>query len=73
VGHTYGPYTPEDDAAIAHVDGAVGDILAALPPDTLVLVFADHGMHAVHEEGRLGNHGNLIARDMLVPVWVIVK
>jgi hypothetical protein len=73
VGHTYGPDTPEDDAAIAYVDGAVGDILAALPPDTLVLVFADHGMHAVHEEGRLGNHGNLIARDMLVPVWVIVK
>ena len=73
VGHTYGPNTPEDDAAIAYVDAAVGDILAALPPDTLALIFADHGMHAVQEEGRLGNHGNLIARDMLVPVWVVVK
>jgi hypothetical protein len=73
VGHTYGPNTPEEDAAIAYVDGAVGDILAALPSDTLALIFADHGMHAVQEEGRLGNHGNLIARDMLVPVWVVVK
>ena len=73
VGHTYGPNTPEDDAAIAYVDSAVGDILAALPPDTLALIFADHGMHAVQEEGRLGNHGNLIARDMLVPVWVVVR
>lgn len=73
VGHTYGPNTPEDSAAIAGVDTAVGDILAALPPDTLALIFADHGMHLVQEEGRLGNHGNLIARDMLVPVWVVVK
>jgi len=73
VGHTYGPNTPEDDAAIAYVDSAVGDILAALPPDTLALIFADHGMHLVQEEGRLGNHSNLIARDMLVPVWVVVK
>ena len=73
VGHTYGPNTPEEDAAITYIDSAVGDILTALPPDTLVLIFADHGMHAVQEEGRLGNHGNLIARDMLVPVWVMVK
>lgn len=71
VGHTYGPNTPEDNAAIAGVDTAVGDILAALPPDTLALIFADHGMHLVQEEGRLGNHGNLTARDMLVPVWIV--
>ncbi len=70
-GHTYGPHAPEVDAAIAGVDAAVGDILAALPPDTLALIFADHGMHSVQEEGRLGNHGNLTARDMLVPVWVV--
>ncbi len=70
-GHTYGPNTPEDSAAIAGVDAAVGEILAALPPNTLALIFADHGMHAVQEEGRLGNHGNLTARDMLIPVWVV--
>jgi len=71
VGHTYGPNTPGEDAAISYVDTAVGEILAALPPDTLTLIFADHGMHLVQEEGRLGNHSNLTARDMLVPVWIV--
>lgn len=73
VGHTYGPDTPEDAAAIAGVDAAVGELLAALPSETLVIIFADHGMHAVQEEGRQGNHGHLIARDMLVPVWVVQR
>ena len=72
-GHTYGPNTPEEKAIIAYVDAAVGEILTALPPDTLVLIVADHGMHTVQEAGRLGNHSALIARDMLVPVWVVVK
>jgi len=72
-GHTYGPNTPEDSAALAGVDAAASEILASVPPDTLVLIFADHGMHLVQEESRLGNHGNLIARDMLVPVWIVVK
>lgn len=69
-GHTYGPGTPEERAAIRLVDAAVGDILAATPPGTLVLIFADHGMHPVAEDGRLGNHGHLIPRDMLIPVFV---
>ncbi len=71
-GHTYGPGAPEEEAAIREVDEAVGEILAALPKDTLVLIFADHGMHAVDEDGRLGNHGNLIARDMVIPIWTLV-
>ncbi len=70
-GHTYGPNTPEEEAVITYVDTAVGQILTALPPDTLALIFADHGMHTVQEEGRLGNHGNLTARDMLIPVWIV--
>ena len=69
-GHTYGPGAPEEVAAIRGVDVAVGQILDALPDDTLVLIVADHGMHVVDEEGRLGNHGHLIARDMLIPVFV---
>ncbi len=48
-------------------------MLAALPADTLVIIFADHGMHQVEEEGRLGNHGNLIERDMLIPIWTVNK
>ena len=53
-GHTYGPGTPEEEATIREVDAAVGQLLAALPADTLVIIFADHGMHQVEEEGRSG-------------------
>lgn len=69
-GHTYGPGAPEEQARIAAVDEAVGQLLAALPPGTVVIVFADHGMHDVEEEGRLGNHGHLIERDVFIPIWV---
>jgi hypothetical protein len=72
-GHTYGPGAPEESATIRTVDAAVGQILDAVPAGTLVLIFADHGMHQVPEEGRLGNHGQLIARDMFIPVFVIEK
>jgi len=72
-GHTYGPGTPEERAAVREVDAAVGRIFAALPEGTLVLVFADHGMHPVQEGGRLGNHGHLIAEDMLIPIFVWFK
>jgi len=70
-GHTYGPNTAEENARVAAVDAAVGEILATLPPDTVVLILADHGMHTVQEAGRLGNHGHLIARDMFIPVWIV--
>jgi hypothetical protein len=72
-GHSYGPGAPEEEAVIRQVDAAVGQLLAALPGDTLVVIFADHGMHHVEEEGKLGNHGNLIERDMFVPIWVVGK
>jgi hypothetical protein len=67
-GHTYGPGTPEEEAVLPEVDAAVGRLLEALPTSTLVIIFADHGMHQVEEEGRLGNHGNLIERDMFIPI-----
>lgn len=72
-GHTYGPGTPEEEAKIREVDTAVGQLFEALPAGTLIVVFADHGMHHVEEEGRLGNHGNLIARDMFIPIFVTKK
>jgi hypothetical protein len=72
-GHTYGPNVPEEEAVIRQVDSAVGKLLAALPGDTLIVIFADHGMHRVEEEGRLGNHGNLIERDMFIPIFVAAK
>ncbi len=69
-GHTYGPGAPEEEATIQYVDGAVGQLLEALPAETLVLIFADHGMHLVQGQERVGNHGHLIERDMLIPIWI---
>ncbi len=69
-GHTYGPGAPEEESTIQYVDGAVGQLLEALPAETLVLVFADHGMHLVQGQERVGNHGHLIERDMLIPIWI---
>lgn len=72
-GHTHGPGAPEECAVITEEDAAVGRIMRLLPPDTLVVVFADHGMHAVEEVGRLGNHGHLLERDMLIPIFIAAK
>ena len=72
-GHTYGPGTPEEESVIREVDAAVGQLLNSLPTDTLVIIFADHGMHQVEGEARLGNHGNLIERDMFIPIFVMTK
>ncbi len=69
-GHGYGVGSQEEVAAIHGVDAAVGELLAALPPGTMAVIFADHGMHDVDEEGRLGNHGSLIERDMFIPILI---
>jgi hypothetical protein len=70
-GHEVGPGGLAEKDKIREVDAAVGQVLDQLPVGTLVIIFADHGMHLVDEEGRIGNHGNLIERDMLIPVWII--
>jgi hypothetical protein len=72
-GHEYGPGAPQERSKIREVDAAVEQLVEAVPSDTLIIIFADHGMHAVDELGRLGNHGHLIERDMFVPVFVVVK
>jgi hypothetical protein len=72
-GHEHGPGAPEEAAVISDEDRAVGQIVEALPDGTLVIIFADHGMHDVDEEGRLGNHASLIERDMLIPIFVVQK
>lgn len=71
VGHTYGPQSDEEVAKVAEVDGYLAELVAALPADCLLLISADHGMHAVDEDERLGNHGSLMPQDMLVPLWVV--
>jgi predicted AlkP superfamily pyrophosphatase or phosphodiesterase len=74
-GHSYGPNAPEERSTIQKVDAAVGQLLEALPVDTLVIVFADHGMHREEDGmGRAqGNHGHLIEQDMFIPIWVTRK
>ncbi len=72
-GHEVGPGAEPEEDKIREVDAAVGQILEALPAGTLVVIFADHGMHQVEEEGRRGNHGHLIPQDMLIPIWVFRK
>jgi hypothetical protein len=72
-GHTYGPDDPILDEKIIEINGYLKQIYAALPEDTLIIYFADHGMHTVYEEGRLGNHGHLINEDMLIPVIIKTK
>jgi hypothetical protein len=78
-GHSYGPGAPEEETAIRGVDAAVGRIIEEVPYGTLIIIFADHGMHAVEEEGQgrpRGSHGNheyLIERDIFIPIWVVGK
>jgi len=52
-----------DGKPLTPSDAAVGRILAALPPDTLVILTADHGGH-----GRV--HGARIPVDMTIS-WII--
>ena len=72
-GHSHGPGSPEESAAVEEVDAAVGRIVEMLPEGTLIVVFADHGMHKIEEEGRLGNHGHLLERDTFIPILLVVK
>jgi hypothetical protein len=72
-GHEYGPDAPEEQAKIGEVDAAVEQIIAAVPSGTLVIIFADHGMHHVDEQERQGNHGHLVERDMFIPIFVMPK
>lgn len=72
-GHSYGPGSIEESQAIQHIDGAVQQLISELPPGTLVIVFADHGMHAEPGGERAGNHGHLIPEDMLIPILIYKK
>lgn len=72
-GHTYGPNAPIVDKKISEINDYLAQIYSALPKDTLIIYFADHGMHSVDEEGRMGNHGHLIYEDMVMPIIIQSK
>ncbi len=70
MGHSYGPESKEYQEAAVRVDEYLSRIYEALPSGTLLIIFADHGMHA-EENG--GNHGNLIASDLIIPIILLKK
>lgn len=69
-GHNFGPESAEYEKALVRVDGYLSKIYAKLPCETLIVIFADHGMH-VTEGG--GNHGTLTAEDLMIPILFIEK
>ena len=44
-----------------------------LPENSMVITFADHGMHSIRNSDDKGNHGNLIAEDMVVFIHILIK
>jgi predicted AlkP superfamily pyrophosphatase or phosphodiesterase len=62
-GHAEGWMSAGYLGALARLDEAVGRLLAALPPETTVILTADHG-------GRDHGHGRDIAEDTTVP-WIV--
>jgi arylsulfatase A-like enzyme len=62
-GHAGGWMSPTYFEAIARLDEALGRVLAALPPETTVILTADHG-------GKDHTHGRDIAEDTTVP-WIV--
>jgi len=72
-GHTFGPWSPEYIQRVQAIDGYVKRLLDASPSNTLFLITADHGMHSGSEGQRTGEHGNLIAEDMLIPLFIYLK
>ena len=65
--HSYGPYSSEGIASVKRTDALIGRVLQALDKGTLVIVWADHGCHAVPGGG---NHGTLAPEDMYVPIII---
>lgn len=70
MGHAFGENSFEYENALIRVDNYIEQIYKALPAHTLVIIFADHGMHTTLDGG---NHGNLIAHDLIIPIILITK
>ena len=70
LGHSFGPNSPEYAEAIIRVNRYLAEIFETLPSNTLIAIFADHGMHTTNEGG---NHGTLTAKDLIIPILFITK
>jgi arylsulfatase A-like enzyme len=63
VGHAKRWMSPEYLTAVRRADAAVGRIVASLPPDTTIILTADHG-------GRPEGHGSDSPEDTTIP-WIV--
>lgn len=63
IGHVFGWMSDEYLQAIANADRAIGDVLAALSAETVVLVTSDHGGHGK-------THGTDMPEDMTIPLII---
>jgi predicted AlkP superfamily pyrophosphatase or phosphodiesterase len=70
MGHSYGPESKEYQDALVRVDTYISEIYKALPDYTFIVIFADHGMHTTPEGG---NHGTLVASDLIIPILFLEK
>lgn len=72
-GHTYGPDSQKVVEKIIEINGYLEQIIERLPENTMVVTFSDHGMHSIDGKQDKGNHGNLIAQDMVVFIHILIK
>jgi len=70
MGHSFGPESDEYESAIIRVDQYLHEIINVLPENTMIVIFADHGMHATPYGG---NHGTLTANDLIIPIIFLEK
>ncbi|MBI1880428.1 MAG: alkaline phosphatase family protein [Chloroflexi bacterium] len=63
MGHRHGWMSAEYLAQLGRVDQALGTLLAALPPDSAILLQSDHGGHE-------RTHGSDSPEDMTIP-WLV--
>lgn len=72
MGHEFGPDSEQYETAIKTVDSYIAQIVAALPENTFITIFADHGMQN-EENGNGGNHGQLTKESMIIPIIFMEK
>lgn len=72
-GHTGSPWSEKYVESLQIIDGYLGNLINASPADTLFIISADHGMHASTSGVRSGEHGTLMAQDMLIPLILYHK
>lgn len=57
------------DSEVAFTDGEIGKLLAALPPDTIVVFVADHG-ESLYEHGYLGHGRRIHQTNLHIPLII---